>query len=738
MRPVRPFLTLALACLLSLFLSSITSANQRVQGWCEQGKQVVVLPGAYPSSTTQVQRSFPKCTVTVYITGSGGTLATIYSDNAGTPLANPFTADSFGRWFYYVAPSHTDVQLTGAGFSSPYTIGDLPASYINYEINVKDYGAVGDGTTNDTASIQAALTAASGTGATVYFPAGNYSTGPLLVYSKTHVKVPKGSTITGRLAVFSANTPLLYVNQQSNVTIDGGGALTLDAQGTEFQYLILLAGTTNVTVRDLVMTKGGDGITIIPGLVTKVCTNTLIDNVNVDGATRNGISIVSASHLVISNSTLTNSLPGIVGAGIDVETDSLQCFQLLDDIHINNLKTSGHPIAAIYLNTGNFCATTAKSIYIDGHMDDGSLAGVQQGLPGTAAGSGSITITHSVYRNQKASAIIIGEPTANYSTIVDDITGVNINSLGHMDCYGSVVCSLADSFIGVAPAGNVSVSNVRSIDTRTPAKNLQAVWLQDQRSQPFTNVSVRGTSAVNNLAANAVYLQGNFLDVPGNQTAGLDANGNFNNYNYMADWTSSVTFSNGVAQQVAYLDYGDIPLTGRFSVSISSGFAFVDAYGALQRDFGLVRLTGGAILGQSDGITVANGVLPTQFAIGDWEVDGSNHLRFPIYHLSSLGNTVIVRVRSEGQVIPTIAPTVIAPAVVANTQKAQGRLQLSTYILANLPACTVALLGTLHYCSDCKNVTDDTTGTYDAAAAGSGHGNNVLCENSAAPAWRNH
>ncbi len=41
-------------------------------------------------------------------------------------------------------------------------------------VNVADYGATGDGTTNDTTAIQNAITAA-GNGGTVYFPRGNYS-----------------------------------------------------------------------------------------------------------------------------------------------------------------------------------------------------------------------------------------------------------------------------------------------------------------------------------------------------------------------------------------------------------------------------------------------------------------------------------------------------------------------------------------------------------------------------------
>jgi hypothetical protein len=58
-------------------------------------------------------------------------------------------------------------------------------------INVLDYGAVGDGTTDDTTALQAALNAVSTTGETVFFPAGTYlldTTTPLFVKSNTWVK----------------------------------------------------------------------------------------------------------------------------------------------------------------------------------------------------------------------------------------------------------------------------------------------------------------------------------------------------------------------------------------------------------------------------------------------------------------------------------------------------------------------------------------------------------------------
>lgn len=54
-------------------------------------------------------------------------------------------------------------------------------------INVKDYGAVGDNSTDNTAAITAAVTAA-GSGGTVYFPKGIYRSGPLTTPIFTHLR----------------------------------------------------------------------------------------------------------------------------------------------------------------------------------------------------------------------------------------------------------------------------------------------------------------------------------------------------------------------------------------------------------------------------------------------------------------------------------------------------------------------------------------------------------------------
>lgn len=165
-------------------------------------------------------------TVAVYATGTSN-LATLYNSNGSGAKSNPFTNDSDGTFEFYAttgrydivytktgytftAANYTDIKLydqadSGIAYTAPalasptfsgtYTLSgtatvtgglvtatgsvsarSLAARYAEV-INVKDYGAIGDGVTNDYAAIVAAYAAVPATGAVVYWPSGTYLIG---------------------------------------------------------------------------------------------------------------------------------------------------------------------------------------------------------------------------------------------------------------------------------------------------------------------------------------------------------------------------------------------------------------------------------------------------------------------------------------------------------------------------------------------------------------------------------
>jgi hypothetical protein len=106
--------------LLLILLSGSAVANQRYNGICQQSGKVV-LSGL--NSTNNAELAYGGATVTVSIVGGG--LATLFSDNSGTPLANPFTAASDATFSFYVANGRYSVVCTGTGVPTITTSDNL-------------------------------------------------------------------------------------------------------------------------------------------------------------------------------------------------------------------------------------------------------------------------------------------------------------------------------------------------------------------------------------------------------------------------------------------------------------------------------------------------------------------------------------------------------------------------------------------------------------------------------------
>ncbi len=109
--------------------------------------------------------------------------------------------------------------------------------------NVRELGATGDGKTFDTAAIQKALDACKPAGGTVEFPAGNYLSQPLKLYSKTTVQLHAGATLWATtnqmdfmktpgdwLAKNASFIPFISGKELTDVTFTGEG--TIDGKGS--------------------------------------------------------------------------------------------------------------------------------------------------------------------------------------------------------------------------------------------------------------------------------------------------------------------------------------------------------------------------------------------------------------------------------------------------------------------------------------------------------------------------
>jgi len=183
----------------------------------------------------------------------------------------------------------------------------LPAAVFN----VRDFGAAADGKSNDAAAIQRAIEAAARGGGVVYFPAGDYLSGTIVLRSNVTLHLAPGATLWGSRRMADYNPPhLIYAREAQNIAIEGGG--TIDGNGDAFweadftpkrprpSPLIELWGCRNVRLRDLTI-RNAPAWTIHP----KNCDGVWIRGLSIinhmNGLNTDGIDPDSSRNVVISD-----------------------------------------------------------------------------------------------------------------------------------------------------------------------------------------------------------------------------------------------------------------------------------------------------------------------------------------------------------------------------------------------------------------------------------------------------
>ena len=153
----------------------------------------------------------------------------------------------------------------------------VPTPNSSLVVNVRDsnYGAKGDGATDDTAAIQRAVNAMAGTGGTVMIPGGIYMVNPITVSSVWGLVLGSNMTLSltsGAIRKAITNSPPNYsvvgMVGCSNVTISGG-TITGDRSthtGTTGEWgmgIYVGTGSTNITIQNLTVKDcWGDGLCV--------------------------------------------------------------------------------------------------------------------------------------------------------------------------------------------------------------------------------------------------------------------------------------------------------------------------------------------------------------------------------------------------------------------------------------------------------------------------------------------
>lgn len=247
----------------------------------------------------------------------------LFNDGGAASAGFHQTTDQLNRkggWFVPNSKPDADGKYSGKWFNTK------PQQEL--VCDVKHFGAKGNGSTKDTAAIQAAINACAGKNGIVSLHDGKFVSGTIVLKSDMTFRVAPSATLLGTrdTADYPTQFPnsdnsqlnncrkaLIYAEKAKNLRIDGGG--TIDGNGgngspwingsipeAKRPMAIFIVQSDGVTIEN-VNVKNAAMWTIVPF----ESDNVVIRGVNVqslEGATRDGIDIVDGHHVLIENVTV--------------------------------------------------------------------------------------------------------------------------------------------------------------------------------------------------------------------------------------------------------------------------------------------------------------------------------------------------------------------------------------------------------------------------------------------------
>jgi hypothetical protein len=343
------------------------------------------------------------------------------------------------------ANNRTNVTISGSGGGA----GD------GYVINVKSapYSATGNGSTNDTAAVQAAIDAAEAAGGgIVYFPLGTYLCNGLTIAGNNITLLGQGwGSVLRQVSGVADNTYLVSVLGTTTTTAGNYvglafrdlqflGRIDTDA-ATQYVHLLALSGVSDCRVERCLF-KGwrGDGLYLGSGNSTQVERHNervWIEGNTFDGVNklnRNGITVIDATGLWIRDNAFRNCSATDRPGAIDMEMNNNVYHRL------RNVQITGNEFENVGGNVGN--------IIVDIFPTQAALTTPSRG----------IVIERNVIRGStnSASAIFVRHrqtPTA--TTVPNDIV-IRDNQI--IDCLGNPLyvegvrkIDIEDNRIGTSP-----------------------------------------------------------------------------------------------------------------------------------------------------------------------------------------------------------------------------------------------------------------------------------------------
>lgn len=207
-------------------------------------------------------------------------------------------------------------------------------------VNVKKFGAKGDGRTDDTKAIQRAINKVAGTGGTVYVPPGTYR-----VHAVSGNRLTLKSNMTFKMAndailkmfpTDKKNYSVLRIPHAENVIVKGGTLLgdrnNHKGRGGEWGMgIFIMEGSKRITISNVrVRNMWGDGFHVSDAQDVAFC------RVQAERNRRQGLSIIKGNRILVTRSIFRDTQGTRPAAGIDLEPDRPD--QTISNVRIERSK----------------------------------------------------------------------------------------------------------------------------------------------------------------------------------------------------------------------------------------------------------------------------------------------------------------------------------------------------------------------------------------------------------------
>lgn len=214
-------------------------------------------------------------------------------------------------------------------------------------VNARDKGARGDGRTDDTTALQAAIDALPAAGGTVHVPGGTYmvdATRSLRLRSRMHLELAPDARLVA-IANGEKKSFVVLASKVQDVEVSGGRILGertghLGSEG-EWGHGIQVRGSSRVTLRDLHADDcWGDGIYVGSADEESVPSeDVVISRVSCQRNRRQGLSICGARNVRVLDSEFSSTAGTSPQFGIDIEPNRQGA---VSDVRIENCIVRGN------------------------------------------------------------------------------------------------------------------------------------------------------------------------------------------------------------------------------------------------------------------------------------------------------------------------------------------------------------------------------------------------------------